>query len=114
MSMKAIRRTLLVVVTLLAVVVLVGGVLLRYWINPVAESRVEQSRPTGLVDDQPLLTAQKLAGMAATPEEREFAKNALRLADHEVDMAFAAALHQVTEHATPIPAAARPILANMQ
>ena len=112
--MKAIRRTLLVCLTLAVALVLVGGVLLRYWISPVAEPRVEKSKPPGLVDDQPLLTAQKLAGLAATAEEQEFAKNALRLADHEVDMAFAAALHQATEHAPPIPAAAKPILANMQ
>jgi small-conductance mechanosensitive channel len=111
MSMKAIRRTVLVVATLLAALVLVGGVLLRYWINPVAEPKIEKAKPPGLVDDQPLLTAQKLAALAATPEEQEFAKNALRLADHEVDMAFAAALHQATEHAPPIPAGAKPILA---
>ena len=112
--MKAIRRTLLVCLTLVAALVLVGGVLFRYWISPVAETRMEKSKPPGLVDDQPLLTAQKLAGLAATPEEQEFAKNALRLADHEVDMAFAAALHQATEHAPPIPASAKPLLANMQ
>jgi small-conductance mechanosensitive channel len=114
MSMKAIRRTFLVIVTLLAALVLVGGVLFRYWINPVAEPKREKSKPPGLVDDQPLLTAQKLAGLAATPEEQELARNALRLADHEVDMAFAAALHQATEHAPPIPAAAKPIETNMQ
>ncbi len=114
MSTKAIRRTLLVSFTVLAACVLVGGVLLRYWINPMVEHRAEKKKAPGLVDDQPLLTAQKLAARAATPEEKEFAKNALRLADHEVDMAFAAALHQVTEHATPIPASAKPLLANMQ
>src|SRR5579859_6065439 len=113
MSMKAIRRTILVSFTVLAACVLVGGVLLRYWINPVVEHRAEKKKAPGLVDDQPLLTAQKLAAMAA-PEEQEFAKNALRLADHEVDMAFAAALHQVTEHAPPVPASAKPLLANMQ
>ena len=68
----------------------------------------------GLVDSQPLLTAQHLAAMATTPKEQEFAKDALRISDHEVDMAFAAALHQATEHAPPIPAAARPILAKVQ
>jgi len=114
MSMKAIRRTLLVCLTLAIALALVGGVLLRYWISPVAEHGAEKSNPPGLVDDQPLLTAQKLAALAATPEEQEFAKNALRLADHEVDMAFAAALHQATEHAPPIPASAKPMLANMQ
>src|SRR5262249_42408562 len=59
-------------------------------------------------------TAQRLAALAAVPEEQEFAKNALRISDHEVDTAFAAALHKATEHAPPIPAAARPILAQVQ
>ena len=114
MSMKAIRRTLLVSFTLAVAVVLVGGVLFRYWISPVAEQPVAKVKPPGLVDDQPLLTAQKLARLAITGEEQEFAQNALRVADHEVDMAFAAALHQATEHAPPIPAAARPVLASVE
>jgi small-conductance mechanosensitive channel len=114
MSMKTLRRTVLVSFTLLTAVVLVGGVLLRYWISPVAEQRMEKAKAPGLVDDRPLLTAQKLAAVAATPEEQELAKNALRLADHEVDMAFAAALHQATEHAPPIPAAAKPVLIKVQ
>jgi small-conductance mechanosensitive channel len=114
MSMKTLRRTVLVSFTLFVALVLVGGVLLRYWINPVAEQRMEKAKAPGLVDDQPLLTAQKLAGLAATPEEQELAKNALRVADHEVDMAFAAALHQATEHAPPIPAAAKPVLVKVQ
>ena len=101
-------------ITSLAAVVLVGTVVLRYWISPPPEQVKEKPRPAGLVDSQPLLTAQRLAALATTPEEQEFARNALRLADHEVDMAFAAALHQATEHAPPIPAAARPILAKVQ
>jgi len=98
----------------LAAVALVGTVVLRYWISPPPQPAKEKPRPAGLVDSQPLLTAQRLAALATTPEEQEFARNALRLADHEVDMAFAAALHQATEHAPPIPPAARPILAKVQ
>jgi small-conductance mechanosensitive channel len=114
MSLKAFRRTLFASVISLAAVALVGTVVLRYWISPPPEQVKEKPRPAGLVDSQPLLTAQRLAALATTPEEQEFARNALRLADHEVDMAFAAALHQATEHAPPIPAAARPILAKVQ
>jgi small-conductance mechanosensitive channel len=114
MSMKQIRGTLLVSLTVAVALVLVGGVLFRYWINPVIEQPAGKARPAGLVDDQPLLTAQKLAALATTAEEQEFAQNALRVADHEVDMAFAAALHQATEHAPPIPAAAKPILATVE
>src|SRR5579864_3707068 len=112
--MKTLRRTVLVSVTLFAAGALVGAVLFRYWINPQAGPQMQKAKPPGLVDDQPLLTAQRLAALAATPEEMEFGKNALRLADHEVDMAFAAALHQATEHAPVIPVAARPIMANVQ
>jgi small-conductance mechanosensitive channel len=114
MSVKAVSRTIIAAVTLLAAVALAGPVVLRYWINTLPQQGTGKPRPPGLVDDQPLLTAQRLATLAATPDEREFAKNALRLSDHEVDMAFAAALHQAAEHAPPVPAAARPILANVQ
>jgi small-conductance mechanosensitive channel len=114
MSLKAFRRTMFASVTSLAALALAGTVVLRYWISAPPQPAKEKPRPAGLVDSQPLLTAQRLAALATTPEEQEFARNALRLADHEVDMAFAAALHQATEHAPPIPAAARPILAKVQ
>jgi len=98
----------------LAAGVLVAAVVFRYWISAVPQQEKAKPKLAGLVDSQPLLTAQRLAALATTPEEREFAKNALRVSDHEVDMAFAAALHQATEHAPPVPAAARPILAQVQ
>lgn len=47
-----------------------------------------------LVDLQPWQTAQALAPLAVSAEENEFAREAERLADHEVDQAFAAALRQ--------------------
>jgi small-conductance mechanosensitive channel len=46
------------------------------------------------VDLQPWQTAQALAPLAVTAEEIEYARDAERLADHEVDQAFAAALRQ--------------------
>lgn len=49
------------------------------------------SRKT-LVDLRPWQTAEALAPLAVTAEETEFAHEAERLADHEVDQAFAAAL----------------------
>lgn len=45
-----------------------------------------------LVDLRPWQTAEALAPLAVTAEETEFAHEAERLADHEVDLAFAAAL----------------------
>ena len=47
-----------------------------------------------LVDLGPWQTAQALAPLAVSVEEAEFAHDAERLADHEVDQAFASALRQ--------------------
>src|ERR1700676_4696494 len=44
-----------------------------------------------IVDQTPLLTAQRLARMPTSAEEQPFAEEALRLGDHEMDLAFAAA-----------------------
>ena len=46
------------------------------------------------VDLRPWQTAHALAGLAVTAEEKEFATQAERFADHEVDLAFASALRQ--------------------
>lgn len=55
-----------------------------------------------LVDISPWETAQELATLAVTAEENEYAREAERLADHEVDQNFAAALRAAelkTRHA---------------
>jgi small-conductance mechanosensitive channel len=49
---------------------------------------------TLLVDLRPWQTAQALAALAVTSEEIEYAREAQRYADHEVDQAFAAALRE--------------------
>jgi len=62
-----------------------------------------------LVDLSPWQTAQALAALAVTAEEKDFARDAERLADHSVDQAFAAALREANlraEHAAPTGAAA--------
>jgi small-conductance mechanosensitive channel len=55
-----------------------------------------------IVDLRPWQTAQALAPLAVTTEEKEFARNAERLADHEVDQAFASSLRQATLQAQHI------------
>ena len=52
-----------------------------------------------IVDLRPWQTAQTLAAMAVTAEETEFGLDAERLADHEVDQAFATALRQANLNA---------------
>ncbi len=55
--------------------------------------------PKSIVDLSPWQTAQALAPLAVSAEETEYAREAERLADHEVDQAFAAALRQATAQA---------------
>ncbi len=63
---------------------------------PVRKKSVVQAAPA--VDQTPLQTSRKLALLASTPEEQDFAHEASRLADYEVDLAFADALREATEH----------------
>jgi small-conductance mechanosensitive channel len=51
-----------------------------------------------MVDQSPLTTAQSLAQLSNSHAEQKLAQEALRLGDHEVDLTFAAALREVTEH----------------
>jgi small-conductance mechanosensitive channel len=119
MSMKSFRHVVVPAVLFIVVLGVIGTVLTRYWVSvpsPPAAVKAKPSAETSLVlvDEQPLITAQRLAALAATPEEQEFAQNALRLADHEVDLAFAAALRNATQHPGAVPAAARPVLAHVE
>ena len=50
------------------------------------------------IDETTLLTAQRLARLATTPEEVPLAQNAVQLADHELDLAFAGALRHIEAH----------------
>lgn len=54
-------------------------------------------------------TARKLAAGAVTREEQWMAREALRIADNEVDLAFATALQEAAEHPTPLSAEAQAI-----
>lgn len=53
-------------------------------------------RQKTLVDETPWTTAKGLAALAVTQEELSYAREAERLADHDVDQAFAAALRAAT------------------
>jgi hypothetical protein len=60
------------------------------------KARAHDDNQKTIVDLRPWQTAQALAPLAVSAEENEFARDAERLADHEVDQAFAAALRQAT------------------
>jgi len=55
-----------------------------------------QAGHASLVDTSPWDTAQALSPLAVTAEEMRYAREAERVADHEVDQAFAAALRSAT------------------
>jgi small-conductance mechanosensitive channel len=93
-----------VVLTVLLVVLIValGAILLtRDWADSPRRLHVDtmhSMHKDQLVDTRALETAQQLAPLAITHWEQEFAQEALRLADHSVDLAFAAALEDAKEN----------------
>lgn len=72
------------------------------FLNPKNDSNRKTGSKKTLVDVSPWLTAQALAPLAYSAEEKEYAQEAERLADHEVDQAFASALRQATLEAQHI------------
>ena len=68
-------------------------VLTRESAVPVSRTR---ARRAPLVDEGPVQTARSMAALASTREEQRFAQQALRLADHAVDLAFADAMREAT------------------
>jgi small-conductance mechanosensitive channel len=94
-------RQWITVVGLLALVVaaIVGLFLTDNAPPAVLEHRAKSAvQAAPLVDQKPLQTARKLAALASTPEEQDFAHQALRLSDYVVDLTFADALREATEH----------------
>src|SRR5579859_6594568 len=92
-------RQWLTTLVLLALVVLaaVGLVLTREWARP-EEPGTQRGRLPRLVDEKPLQTARAVAALAADREEQRFAQQAVKLADHEVDLAFADGLRDAAEY----------------
>ena len=76
---------------------------------PRTTSSVPGAPQASAVDQIPILTALKLAEMPTTAEELPFAQEALRIADHEMDLAYAAAERELEEHPAPLSADAKKI-----
>jgi small-conductance mechanosensitive channel len=67
-------------------------------------SAASRSRRPAVVDEQSLTTARAMAALASDWEEQRYARQALKLADHTVDVAFSYEMRQATEHpAAPTP-----------
>jgi len=97
-------------ITLVALLVLVAGTILGVLLTDSAPPDLLEhhaktpAQSTPVVDQKPVQTARAIAALASTPEEQDFAHQALRLSDYEVDLAFADALREATEH-PPTPTA---------
>jgi len=63
-----------------------------------AGPRPESDAPASLIDRRPFRTAQRLAALADTRADRDLAREALRLGDHSIDLAFTIALLEAAEH----------------
>src|SRR6476646_8733440 len=91
---------------LLAVLLLASGV--GYYLTRDADpARVAPKAPNSatqpsLMDQRLLQTARQMSSLAETPEERGLAAEALRLADHELDQAFATALREAAASAASL------------
>lgn len=64
----------------------------------VQEAASSQPHRQPIVDERPLQTAQSVAKLSSSWDEQRFASQALRVTDHEVDLAFADALRDATNH----------------
>ncbi len=53
------------------------------------------------MDEQPLTTARAMAALASGWDEQRYSRQALKLADHSVDVAFSYEMRQATEHPAP-------------
>jgi small-conductance mechanosensitive channel len=89
----------------LVIVLLVGLTLYGFWATrqlstPETTSGRQAGKP--LVVLRPLKTAQQMAQLASTSEERTLAQEALRLADYDVDLAFDEAIREALLHPPPL------------
>ncbi len=66
-----------------------------------SSSTGSQGRRPPIVDEQPLLTARAMVPLASDWEEQRYSRQALKLADHAVDIAFSYEMRQATEHPAP-------------
>jgi small-conductance mechanosensitive channel len=77
-----------------------------------ARAATLQGQP--LVDQSALFTAQRLAQVPTSEEEKPFALEALRLGDQEMDLAFATAVREAAEHPPVLTPEAKQIQAKLQ
>ena len=113
--MKTHQRLIFAGLLALLILAAVGLLFTRSWTNGVPNLAAKQpSSETSGVDETPLQTAQQLAKLAVTSEEQQYAGEALRLGDHEVDMTFDYALREATRHTPTLSPDAKALQARIE
>src|SRR5579883_139505 len=114
-AMKSTQKLAAILIVVLMVAA-AAGVVLTGSSSSSVRLRGRHAAPAqpSLVDQTPLKTAQQLAQMPTTEDEKHLAEEALRLADYGVDLAFAQALKDANEHPPQLNAEAKAIQARMQ
>jgi small-conductance mechanosensitive channel len=91
------RRAILIGLIVIFGLTGTGIVLTTEWgARTVTSSRASQKVAQSPVDLSQFHNTQTLAQMAATPQEQDLARDALRKADHEVDFVFTSALYRAS------------------
>jgi small-conductance mechanosensitive channel len=106
------QKSILAILTALALAALVAVILTWHWGNyheRLRAMRTASRLRDALVDTRALDTAQQISQLAETRTEKEYAQEALRLADYSVDAAFAAALQDAAQNPAPLTSETRQI-----
>jgi hypothetical protein len=96
------RRVIVLVLLIVLAITLAGAFMTRGvmeylpFLQPKKGNWTGAYVPLGIVDQRPWQTAAALAALAQSAEERKLARDAERLADHEVDQAFSQSLRQAS------------------
>jgi small-conductance mechanosensitive channel len=105
------------VAALLVLLAITGYGIWSTYRPPAAHGRARAAQQADAVpgiDQTALLSAQRLSQLATSDEERAVAESAVQLADHELDLAFAAALRQIEAHPPVLSAEAQKIESELQ
>lgn len=98
--MSRTRLVIVLVLLLVLTVTLIGAFLTRGVMADLPFLQAKRGSwtgayvPLGIVDQRPWQTAATLAALAQSAEEKKLARDAERIADHEVDQAFSQSLRQ--------------------
>jgi small-conductance mechanosensitive channel len=96
--MTTAQRLIFSVLAVLLALAAIGLALTHSWVETAPNQPAAPAAQSNLVDQTPLETAENLASTAVTPAEQQYAQQALRFSDNEVDTTFDSALRNATLH----------------